>query len=92
MLSLQIFSWIAVGVGLGLGSYYASASRDLSLFEVSAVGAIGAFAGGFWTLLVLPTRTYNGQALVMACVGSLTLLVMDWALRGGRRPRHAHRS
>ncbi len=85
MVTVEILSWIALGIAIGIISYYASATKNLSLGEVTLVGAIGGFLSGLVSLWSVPAKGFNGFALTMAGVGSIVFLLVDWSIRGGRR-------
>lgn len=87
---LDIVLWILFGALAGwIASKIMKTDAQMGAFANIAVGIIGAFLGGFvvQTMLGTPVEGFNITSLLVAILGSITLLAIVKALSRSRAHR-----
>lgn len=87
MFTIEVIAWIATGLILGGLTYYFSMERKVSLVEAVLSGGVGGVVGGLIGLALpggVASNKFSGLALILAIVGALIVLAIDWSYRGPR--------
>lgn len=84
---MSFIAWILLGLVAGfIGSKIVNKSGEGILLDI-VLGVVGAIVGGFLFSLVgaSPVTGLNFYSLIVAVIGSIIVLVIYHAIRGGRR-------
>ncbi len=88
MPDLGIFGWIIIGLVAGaLAGFFVPGRERMGCIGTMIVGVIGGLIGGFLWVNVLNQNEASGWlgALVLATIGSILVLFVLRAMRGGDR-------